>query len=115
MNQLVVESTNHPRPRSPVTEKPSGDDSLDEELGQKYLRKSRTPLSPTFTMIAAFKDYKKRWNFEFDNGQVWRQLEPRYLPRLDLPVQVKISKGVLGSYDLRAVRFGKPVKVKRLN
>ena len=54
--------------------------------------------------------------FHFENGQVWQQIEPRYLPRIkNLPVQVSISKGVFGSHDLRTESFGKSVKVKRLN
>ncbi len=63
-----------------------------------------------------YKDNKKRWVFEFENGQVWRQTEPGYLPKQkDLPIQVDISNGVFGSHDLRAENFGKPIKVKRIN
>jgi hypothetical protein len=66
-------------------------------------------------LIAVYKDDKKRWIFEFDNGQVWRQTEARYLPKVEnFPVRVSISKSVFGSHDLRAEEFGKAVKVKRL-
>jgi hypothetical protein len=66
-------------------------------------------------LIAVYQDNKERWNFEFDNGEVWQQIEPRYLPKLEsFPVQVDISEGVFGSYDLRAEGFGKVVKVMRL-
>jgi len=66
-------------------------------------------------LIAVYKDDKKRWIFEFDNGQVWRQTEARHLPKVEsFPVRVSISKSVFGSHDLRAEEFGKAVKVKRL-
>jgi hypothetical protein len=102
-----------------MLEKSSNNVSGENELGQKYLRKSREPNTQSalsYTLIAAYKDNKKRWTFEFDDGQVWKQIEPRYLPKLsNLPVQVNISKGVFGSHDLRAEDLGKPVKVRRLN
>lgn len=88
------------------------------ELGQKYLLKSQQPATPTtfnFQLLAAYKDSKKRWNFEFDNGQVWQQVEPRYLPRpKELPLPVTISKGVFGSHNLRVEYIGKAVKIRRL-
>ena len=58
---------------------------------------------------------RHRPRIQVENGEVWQQTEPRYLPKLeDFPVQVDISEGVFGSYDLRAEDFGKVVKVKRL-
>ena len=89
----------------------------DNELGQKYLRKSQARATSTsYYLIAAYKDHQKRWNFEFDNGQVWQQLEPRYLSKpKHLPVKVSISEGVFGSHNLRAESFANPVKVRRLN
>ena len=66
-------------------------------------------------LIAVYQDNKERWNFKFDNGEVWQQIETRYLPKLEnFPVQVDISEGVFGSHNLRAEDFGKVVKVKRL-
>ena len=66
-------------------------------------------------LIAVYQDNKERWNFKFDNGEVWQQIEPRYLPKLEnFPVQVDISEGVFESHNLRAEDFGKVVKVKRL-
>jgi hypothetical protein len=115
----VVESIKPQSPQEPLVEKSSNNDSGENELGQKYLRKSREPDTQSdlsYTLIAAYKDNKKRWNFEFGNEQIWQQIEPRYLPKLsNLPIQVNISKGVFGSHDLRAEDLGKPVKVRRLN
>ena len=75
----------------------------------------RLKTSRSYDLIAVYQDNKARWKFKFNNGEVWQQIEPRYLPKLEnFPVQVDISEGVFGSYDLRAEDFGKLVKVKRL-
>ena len=102
----------------PIAEKSSVKDSNGDELGQKYLEKpqeSKPKTSRSYNLIAVYQDNKERWNFKFDNGEVWQQIEPRYLPKLEnFPVQVDISEGVFGSHNLRAEDFGKVVKVKRL-
>ena len=93
-------------------------DSSGHELGQEYFREPDEPVAPTsasYNLIAVYKDDKKRWILEFDNGQVWRQTEARYLPKVEnFPVRGSISKSVFGSHDLRAEEFGQAVKVKRL-
>ena len=90
-------------------------------LGAAHLVQCREPQEVTtktslsYNLIAVYKDSKNRWNFEFENGDVWQQIEPGYLPKpKNLPVRVDISDGVFGSHDLRAENFGKPVKVKRI-
>jgi len=104
--------------QEPIAEKSSDKDSKGDELGQKYLEKpqeSKPKTSRSYNLIAVYQDNKERWNFKFDNGEVWQQIEPRYLPKLEnFPVQVDISEGVFGSHNLRAEDFGKVVKVKRL-
>ena len=113
----IVEAEKPPTVAPLQTETVSVDKAEDQELGQKYLHQPEQPKASTsYSLVAAYKDSKKRWNFEFKNGQVWRQLEPRYLPKIkDLPQAVEISEGILGSHDLRTARFGKPVKVKRVH
>jgi len=87
-------------------------ESVESQSAQELV----TQRSPSYDLIAAYKDNDERWIFEFDNGEVWQQTEPRYLPTLEnLPVRVTISEGVFGSHDLRAENYGRPVKIKRLN
>ena len=75
----------------------------------------KAPTSMGHKLLATYRDSKRRWVFELDNEQIWQQIEPAYLPKpKHLPVQVKISKGVFGSHNLRADYIGKTVKVKRL-
>ena len=104
--------------QEPIAEKSSVKDSNDDKHGQNYLEKpqeSKLKTSRSYDLIAVYQDNKERWNFKFDNGEVWQQIEPRYLPKIEsFPVRVDISEGVFGSYDLRAEDFGKVVKVKRL-
>ena len=116
--QAVVESEKSQGPQESLAEESSINESGDDELGQKYLRKpqeAKPQTSLDYTLISVYKDRKNRWIFKFDNGQVWQQVEPRYLPRLEnFPIRVGISEGVFGSHDLRAENYGKPVKVRRL-
>ena len=117
-DQAVVESLEQQSAQKLIPEESSTNDSSGQELGQEHLREPDGPVAPTSVscnLIAVYKDDKKRWSFEFDNGQVWRQTEVRYLPKVEnFPVRGSISKSVFGSHDLRAEEFGQAVKVKRL-
>jgi len=92
--------------------------NTDAQLGEKYLAKGDSHESDqesTMQLVHAYKDRQRLWIFEFGNGQVWQQLEARYLsvPE-DLPADVTVSQGVFGSYDLRIGQSGRTTKVKRL-
>ena len=53
--------------------------------------------------------------FHLDNGQVWRQIEPRYFPYpKDRGFDVTISTGVLGAYQLRVEGTGRKVTIRRV-
>lgn len=105
--------------RESITQISSVDESSENGPAQKELQElqeAANQTSSSYELIAVFKDKKKRWNFEFDNGEVWQQTEPGYLHKPEnLPIRVDISKGVFGSHDLRADNFGKSVKVKQIN
>jgi len=87
-------------------------------LGEKYLKKppvSRERKVATHDLLRMMQDKKKRWVFEFGDGQVWRQIEARRLPMpIILPVSAYLSSGVFGSFDLRLEDYSRTVKVKRL-
>ena len=117
-SQTVVETIQPQNHKEPLIENSSIVDSSGNDLAQNNLREPQevtTQASLKYKLIAVYKDSKNRWNFEFENGEVWQQIEPGYLPKpKNLPVRVDISDGVFGSHDLRAENFGKPVKVRRI-
>lgn len=85
-------------------------------FGDKYLEKNKVSESSlNVTLVHAFKDKSQRWVFEFDNGQVWQQLEARYL-KIDMSSKItgELSEGIFGSYDLKLHPSSKTIKVKRL-
>lgn len=91
------------------------------ELGEKYLRQQvinperAQEHSVQYQLVHAYRDRKKRWTFEFENGEIWRQTEARYLPQPEeYPSLVTISEGVFGSHDLESDYIAKTVKVRRL-
>ena len=90
-------------------------------LGEKYIQKQHSKNSAknkeqSFSLVKAYKNRKKHWVFELDNGQQWQQNEPRYLPSpKEFPVKVTISEGMFGAYNLRAEYLNKTVKVKRIH
>ena len=117
-SQTVVETIQPQGPQAPIVKNSPINDSSKKELVQNNLREPQevvTRTSLSYELTAVYKDSKNRWNFEFENGEVWQQIEPGYLPKpKNLPVRVDISDGVFGSHDLRAENFGKPVKVRRI-
>lgn len=90
----------------------------EHELGDKYLpeqAKKKSAESVTVTIVSAERDSEGRWQFVLKNGQVWRQLEARYLkvPR-GFPADAIITPGALGSFSLKIGDDGKSVKIKRV-
>lgn len=97
---IEVPNTQEVEPASTATAKPQPADPP--------VRVAETQL------VSAYQDRKKRWYFELDNGEVWRQTEARTLPGIsDLPVVVTVSRGVFGSHNLRSDAFSGSIKVKR--
>ncbi len=97
---------------------PVAEDTEVDSVGQKYLKSSRTKTeAPAFnySLVATDKDNKQRMVFSFANGQIWKQIEPRYLwLPAELPLQVELVAGALGSYSLKLGAKGRLVKVKRV-
>ena len=53
--------------------------------------------------------------FHLENGQIWRQIEARYVPLpANAPFSVEISQGILGEYRLRVEGEGRLVRVRRV-
>lgn len=53
--------------------------------------------------------------FHLENGQVWRQIEARYVPLpADAPFPVRISRGLFGEYRLRVDGEGRLVRIRRV-
>lgn len=92
--------------------------TVQPQLGSKYLAKKdreiQTPVTASKKLIDAKKDSKKRWEFYFADGQVWRQVEARYLSKPALPAQATISEGMLGRHVLSINDNSKSTKVKRI-
>lgn len=85
----------------------------DSDFGREEQRSKPEALSATVSEVSA--DRLRRLVFEFENGQVWRQQEPRHFPYpRDEPFDVVISRGLLGDYQLRVGGEGRMTRVRRL-
>lgn len=87
-------------------------------LGEKYIQQKNNSnkKEQSFSLLKAYKNRQKQWVFELDNGQHWQQNEARYLPTPKaFPVQVTISEGLFGAFNLKADYLNKTVKVKRIH
>ena len=88
-----------------------------DDLGAKYLRESNAdaPAEGRFSLISMVKDNQGRWQFHFQNGHVWQQLEARFISKpKTFPVDATIKQGVLGSHNLSLDGRSASVKVKRI-
>ena len=53
--------------------------------------------------------------FHLENGQVWRQIEARYVPLpANAPFSARISRGLFGEYRLRVGGEGRLVRIRRV-
>ncbi len=89
------------------------------KAGEKYLSRLKDqaaePVEYQYVLVDAKQDSRKRWKFFFQNGQIWRQLEARPLPRpRSFPLDATISVGFMDSYSLRFGNSNRAIKVKRL-
>jgi hypothetical protein len=69
----------------------------------------------TATVVSVTRSYNRSLNFHLDNGQVWRQIEPRhFLYPKGRDFEVNISRGVMGGYRLRTSENSRMVRIRRI-
>jgi len=91
-------------------------EQLADNAGKKYLSsENKTVTAIPVTLIKATKNKYRRYSFYLDNGQIWQQLEARYLniPK-NMPVAASLTQGALASYNLQIDDKPRVIKVKRV-
>ncbi len=89
-----------------------------ESLGAEHLERPEVASEPD-AVSATVRDVWKSGNrllyFQFDNGQVWRQMESGYFsyPR-EGEFEVTIRQGVMGDYQLRVHERGRMIRIVRV-
>lgn len=108
---------------SPVASAPLPASTPDEEFGLEHLPKAKDSADPEpetllATVVEVTQARNRGLSFHLANGQVWRQIEPRYFPYpKDGEFEVTISTGVMGEYRLRVGNQdagGRMVRIRRV-
>ena len=88
-----------------------------DSFGSEHL-KQETPDEPAVlsaTVVEVNKTSRGALVFHLDNGQIWRQIEPRYYPYpRGREFDVTISTGMLGEYRLQVEGAGRRVTIRRV-
>ena len=91
-----------------------------DDFGSEQLRKSTDtdPGEYHARVVEVSKGYRDALSFHLENGQVWRQIEPRHFsyPR-NTAFDVVISQGMMGEYRLRVEQSdgeGRMVRIRRV-
>ncbi len=106
-----------PAPALPGADKPA---QAAADLGQEQLpppRRDAPDESATLgaRVIEVSQHGRSHLYFHLENGQVWRQIEPRYVPYpRNGAFEVEISRGMLGEYRLRVAGKGRLVRIRRV-
>ena len=99
-------------PRESVATTPAA-----ESFGSEHL-KVQSPDEPTeliATVVDVTTTSRGALVFHLDNGQVWRQIEPRYYPYpRGGEFDVTISTGIMGAYHLQVEGAGRRVTIRRV-
>lgn len=87
-------------------------------LGAEHLEREAAAAEPdavSATVREVWKSGNRLLYFQFDNGQVWRQMESGYFsyPR-DGEFEVTIRQGVMGDYQLRVHERGRMIRIVRV-
>jgi len=88
-----------------------------DDFGRKHLDVPESTEDKIIraTVTEVSKGYNKKLYFHLANGQVWRQIEARYLqyPK-DGDFEINITQGMMGDYRLRIGDNGRMVRIKRI-
>ncbi len=89
------------------------------EPGREHLGPMKSdeeePADFPVTLVAVGESSVGGRLFQFESGQVWRQLDKRFVAVPDdLPAPAVISRGVFNSYTLRIDGAGRSIKVRRV-
>ncbi len=89
------------------------------EIGSEQLQSNRAQEQENLLVVATVnevtRDSRRYLYFHLDNGQVWRQIEARFVPYpRDRPFQVEIDQGMMGEYRLRVEGEGRMVRIRRI-
>ena len=104
------------QPQQPVTESTPEEPAIDS-FGSEHLEKESAdePAVLEATVVDVTKTRRGSLVFYLDNGQVWRQIEPRYFPYpRDGEFDVTISTGMMGAYRLQVEGAGRRVTIRRV-
>jgi len=110
LNELKIE-LNELKQKTATIEKQSANYSKNTVI----VNQQNTAGDSDYQLLSASKDARGLWKFYFENKQVWRQNEVRYVPRVkQFPVTAHITKGAFSSFRLRIDNIDKTIKVKRV-
>ena len=100
-----------------TNEQPVADSMAADDFGREHLdqRVDEDPEILRARVVEVTRGNHDALVFHLDNGQVWRQVQPRYYPYpRDRQFDVTISTGFLGEYELQVEAKGRKVNVRRL-
>jgi hypothetical protein len=93
---------------------------LDDDFGKEHLSDDADSAEPErFNRSATIVKVEKRSHgtlyFYVDNGQVWRQIEPRSFPYpKNRAFQVELDQGMMGDYRLQVEGKGQKTRIRRV-
>ena len=96
---------------------PATEERADDEFGREHIGGADESVPPalTATVVSVTRTWDDALVFHLDNGQVWRQIEPRRYPYpRNREFDVEITQGMMGEYRLRVGGEGRMVKVRRV-
>ncbi len=86
-----------------------------EQLPEEADAAGGVPDSITAMVSEVTEGVRGNLYFHLDNGQVWRQIEARFVPYpRNEPFEVQINQGMLGEYRLRVGGEGRLVRIRRV-
>jgi len=89
----------------------------DEDFGQEHLAKTTAEKNNeikevVFVVKTAKQTARDLWLITFENGQVWKQSDSKYI-KLSAGDNVVLSKGMLGAIYLKKDQKNRKIRVKR--
>lgn len=102
-------------PAPPIELEPAVTEFGREHLPDAEEVEERSPDSIVAAVREVTEGARGNLYFHLDNGQVWRQIEARFVPYpRNEPFEVEINRGMLGEFRLRVEGRGRMVRIRRV-
>jgi len=103
-----IANANNPKPIQPENQ------LAEKKFGQEEKYRTDEVDQVRFVIKSATLSLRKKWKFEFENGQRWEQKDSDKFAKFVAGDEVLIKRGVMNAFYLKKIGSKRNIRVKRI-